>query len=571
MIHLEKLTKTWNPAGSPALDAISVDIHPGRITGLVGPDGAGKTTLLRILAGLLQPSEGRAVVFGFDATHQTDDIKPFLGYMPQKFGLYEDLTVMENLELYAKLRGLPKSERTKKLEELLQFTSLKKFTGRLARRLSGGMKQKLGLACALITTPRLLLLDEPGVGVDPISRRELWHMVRELVRDDVAVVWSTAYLDEAELCDEVLLLNAGKKLYFGPPSGLIDPMIGRVVQVHGIPEHRLHLELARFLQNKTVRDGVIQGNTVRLVLDTKNTEIQNCRNSPFAPYKAKPVSPSFEDGFIDRLGGIVQRESPLARDFHLIPTHENAPVVADGLTKRYGAFTAADHITFTMKQGEILGLLGPNGAGKSTTFKMLCGLLRPTEGVGYISGWDLRKSPSRARARLGYMAQKFSLYPDLSVRQNLKFYAGIYGLRGTRHRKAVDQMISLFELGEFADVSSGRLPLGFKQRLSLAAALMHEPDVLFLDEPTSGVDPLTRREFWNHINALVEKGVTILVTTHFMDEAEYCDRILLINAGRMAAEGTPGELKARARSADLTDPTLEDAFIRLVEEGRNTP
>ncbi|MBR5415897.1 MAG: ABC transporter ATP-binding protein [Thermoguttaceae bacterium] len=571
MIHLEKLTKTWNPAGSPALDAISVDIHPGCITGLVGPDGAGKTTLLRILAGLLQPSEGSAAVFGFDATRQTDDIKPFLGYMPQKFGLYEDLTVMENLELYAKLRGLPKSERTKKLEELLQFTSLTKFTGRLARRLSGGMKQKLGLACALITTPRLLLLDEPGVGVDPISRRELWRMVRELVRDDVAVVWSTAYLDEAELCDEVLLLNAGKKLYFGPPSGLIAPMNGRVVQVHGIPEHRLRPELARFLQNKTVRDGVIQGNTVRLVLDTENTEMQSCRNSPFAPYKAEPVSPSFEDGFIDRLGGIVQRKSPLARDFHLIPTRADAPVVADGLTKRYGAFTAADHITFTMKQGEILGLLGPNGAGKSTTFKMLCGLLRPTEGVGYISGWDLRKSPSRARARLGYMAQKFSLYPDLSVRQNLKFYAGIYGLRGTKHRKAVDQMISLFELGEFADVSSGRLPLGFKQRLSLAAALMHEPDVLFLDEPTSGVDPLTRREFWSHINALVEKGVTILVTTHFMDEAEYCDRILLINAGRMAAEGTPGELKARARSADLPAPSLEDAFIRLVEEGRNTP
>ena len=286
MIHLEKLTKTWNLAGSPALDSISVDIHPGRITGLVGPDGAGKTTLLRILAGLLPPSEGSAAVFGFDATRQTDDIKPFLGYMPQKFGLYEDLTVMENLELYAKLRGLPKSERTKKLEELLQFTSLSKFTGRLARRLSGGMKQKLGLACALITTPRLLLLDEPGVGVDPISRRELWRMVRELVRDDVAVVWSTAYLDEAELCDEVLLLNAGKKLYFGPPSGLIAPMNGRVVQVHGIPEHRLRPELARFLQNKTVRDGVIQGNTVRLVLDTENTEMQSCRNSPFAPYKA---------------------------------------------------------------------------------------------------------------------------------------------------------------------------------------------------------------------------------------------------------------------------------------------
>ena len=241
-------------------------------------------------------------------------------------------------------------------------------------------------------------------------------------------------------------------------------------------------------------------------------------------------------------------------------------MVAEGLTKRYGSFTAADRITFTMEQGEILGLLGPNGAGKSTTFKMLCGLLRPTEGAGYISGWNLRKSSSQARSRLGYMAQKFSLYPDLSVRQNLDFYAGIYGLRGRRHRIAVDRMISLFDLGDYSGVSSGLLPLGFKQRLSLAAALMHEPDVLFLDEPTSGVDPLTRREFWSHINALIEKGVTILVTTHFMDEAEYCDRILLINNGKMVAEGAPSALKARVRTADLPDPTLEDAFVRLVRE-----
>lgn len=567
MIRLENLTKSWNqPDGAPALDRITVDIRPGRITGLVGPDGAGKTTLLRLMAGLLEPSEGSVSVFGFDATAQTDRIKPLLGYMPQKFGLYEDLTVMENLQLYAKLRGLPKSDRAEKLADLLRFTSLAGFADRLARRLSGGMKQKLGLACALITTPRLLLLDEPGVGVDPISRRELWRMVGELISDDVAVIWSTAYLDEAEKCDDVLLLNGGKQLYFGPPSGLIDPMRSRVIQIRGIPERDRRKELTRFLQDESIRDGVIQGGSVRLVLSREALEKERYGLSLTEPSEAVAVNPSFEDGFIDRLGGIVQRSSPLAQGFHSIPKSEKPPVVAEGLTKRYGSFTAADRITFTMEQGEILGLLGPNGAGKSTTFKMLCGLLRPTEGAGYISGWNLRKSSSQARSRLGYMAQKFSLYPDLSVRQNLDFYAGIYGLRGRRHRIAVDRMISLFDLGDYSGVSSGLLPLGFKQRLSLAAALMHEPDVLFLDEPTSGVDPLTRREFWSHINALIEKGVTILVTTHFMDEAEYCDRILLINNGKMVAEGAPSALKARVRTADLPDPTLEDAFVRLVRE-----
>ena len=564
MIRIDSVTKSWNSETGPALRGVTVDIRPGRITGLVGPDGAGKTTLIRLLAGLLEPTSGSVSVFGFDTVRQTESIKPFLGYMPQKFGLYEDLTVLENLELYAKLRGLPKSDRPARLAELLRFTALTPFTGRLARRLSGGMKQKLGLACALITTPKLLLLDEPGVGVDPLSRRELWRMVAGLMNDGVVVVWSTAYLDEAEMCDDVLLLNAGEQLYFGPPSGLTDPMKGRVVRVLGIPERERRKTLARFLRNEDVRDGVIQGDAVRLVLRPGAAG-----TASFEPYRTVPVPPSFEDGFIDRLGGIAQRESPLARDFTPIPKSEKPPVTADGLTKRFGAFTAADHVSFTIRQGEILGLLGPNGAGKSTTFKMLCGLLRPTEGAGYISGWNLRRAPSRARSRLGYMAQKFSLYPDLSVRQNLDFYAGVYGLRGRRHRSAVDRVISMFELGPFRTVSAGKLPLGFKQRLSLAAALMHEPDVLFLDEPTSGVDPLTRREFWGHINALVEKGVTVLVTTHFMDEAEYCDRIILINNGRMAAEGTPDSLKARVRSADLPEPTLEDAFIRLVERGRD--
>ncbi|MBQ3333295.1 MAG: ABC transporter ATP-binding protein [Thermoguttaceae bacterium] len=564
-IEIRALTKCFAHNQHPALDGLSAVIRTGRITGLVGPDGAGKTTLLRLIAGLLEPTSGTISVFGFDTVRQTDSIKPLLGYMPQKFGLYEDLTVQENLELYAELRGLPCDEKKSRFDELLRFTSLGPFTDRLAGRLSGGMKQKLGLACALIKMPRLLILDEPGVGVDPISRRELWRMARDMVTDQVIILWSTAYLNEAQMCDEVLLLEEGKELFFGTPAELMSSVNGRVIHITGLEERKRRAHLAVLLRDERVRDGTIQGDGLRIILDRPPARFSGDL-FPTPPGRFAEVSPRFEDGYIDILGGIGSRQSGLTDRFRVIPHNEGSVVEARGLTKRYGNFTAADHIDFQIRQGEIMGLLGPNGAGKSTTFKMLCGLLRPTEGEGFIAGENLQKAGSHARSRLGYMAQKFSLYPDLTVRQNLAFYAGVYGLSGKRHRQAVDEMIDLFELAPYAGTSSGLLPLGFNQRLSLAAALMHQPDVLYLDEPTSGVDPLTRREFWGHINALVEKGVTVLVTTHFMDEAEYCDRISLIFGGRKIAEGTPSALKAMARSNERPNPTLEDAFISLVEQ-----
>ncbi len=569
MILIEQLTKTFSGNSRSSIDALCAEIRPGRITGLVGPDGAGKTTLVRLIAGLLKPTEGSVSSFGLDSVRDSAKIREILGYMPQRFGLYEDLSVLENMNLYAEMRGLEKHERKDRFAELLHFTGLEPFTERLARRLSGGMKQKLGLACSLIKMPKLLLLDEPGVGVDPISRRELWRMVRELVAEDVVVVWNTAYLDEAEACDEVLLMNEGKLLFRGEPHELTGRMNGRVVQVRGLPAAERRRELSRWLQHPDVVDGVVQGSALRLVVsrrDPPNHPALMLGASMREQGEIVAVTPRFEDGFFDRLGGVPKGESLLTKREMKKATHDEPVVVARGLTKKFGSFTAVRDNNFSIRRGEIYGLLGPNGAGKSTTFKMLCGLLKPTEGEGFIAGHNLLKSASKARSRLGYMAQKFSMYGDLTVKQNLSFFAGIYGLWGLSKRRVVNEMVEMFELGQYSSTNAGLLPLGFKQRLSLAAALMHEPDVLFLDEPTSGVDPLTRREFWTHINALVEKGVTILVTTHFMDEAEYCDRISLIFRGETVAEGTPDDLKASVRSESLPDPTLDDAFVALIEK-----
>ncbi|WP_404333615.1 ATP-binding cassette domain-containing protein [Sphingomonas sp. MMS12-HWE2-04] len=547
---------------APALDGVSITVAAGTVTGLVGPDGAGKTTLIRILAGLMAPSEGRIEVLGGKPGDRLDD----LGYMPQRFGLYEDLTVIENLRLYADVRGLARDAQQASFDKLLEFTDLKRFQDRLAGKLSGGMKQKLGLACALVKTPKLLLLDEPGVGVDPISRRELWAMVGDLKSDGIGVLWSTAYLDEAEKCDTVYLLNEGKMLFDGPPRELTRGVADRVIRVTGFEERRRHF-LTRALDRDDVIDGTIQGRSVRLLLKDGVEVPDAAAFDAGGKTEVSRAEPRFEDGFIERLGGGPKGTSALAARYRDIPPNDECAIEAKGLTKRFGDFIAAKDMNFAIPRGQIFGLLGPNGAGKSTTFKMLCGLLTPTSGTGAVAGKSLRSSRADARASLGYMAQKFSLYGDLSVRQNLDFFAGAYDLDRAKAREAIAAMADIFELKDKLDVNSGTLPLGFKQRLALACAVMHEPPVLFLDEPTSGVDPVTRREFWTHINGLVEKGVTVLVTTHFMDEAEYCDRVTLIYRAEQIATGTPDDLKAQAaRLAEIEDPTMEDAFIALIEE-----
>ena len=394
-------------------------------------------------------------------------------------------------------------------------------------------------------------------------------MVRELSRSGMTVVWSTAYLDEAELCDDVHLMAKGEIKASGPPKELMGQMQGRCLHITGIEGNRRTL-LKRALATPEVMDGAIQGTNVRLVLRQLGAppNLEALQAGPEA--HLVEVAPRLEDAFISILGGGPGGESALAA---VLPQAELPPevdpeavIVARSLTKRFGDFTATDDVSFTVSRGEIFGLLGPNGAGKSTTFKMECGLLKPTSGQALVMGIDLKSSPSKARQRLGYMAQKFSLYKQLSVRQNLEFFSGIYGLSGSAQSTKIDQMVEVFDLHPYLNLLADELPLGFKQRLALACAVMHQPQLLFLDEPTSGIDPVTRREFWNHINGLAEKGVTIMVTTHFMDEAEYCDRIGLVFRGKMIALGTPDQLKQRVATPENPDPSMEDAFIELVLE-----
>lgn len=428
------------------------------------------------------------------------------------------------------------------------------------------MKQKLGLACTLVGEPKVLLLDEPGVGVDPISRRELWQMVHELAGDGMLILWSTSYLDEAEQCRDVLLMNEGELLYQGEPTQLTQTMAGRSFLMHSPQENNRKL-LQRALKLPQVSDGMIQGKSVRLILKKEATADDIRHGNGMPELDISETTPRFEDAFIDLLGGAATSESPLGAILHTVEGTPGETVIeAKALTKKFGDFAATDQVDFAVQRGEIFGLLGPNGAGKSTTFKMMCGLLVPTSGKALVLDMDLKVSSGKARQHLGYMAQKFSLYGNLTVEQNLRFFSGVYGLRGRAQNEKIARMSEAFGLKSIASHATDELPLGFKQRLALACSLMHEPDILFLDEPTSGVDPLTRREFWLHINSMVEKGVTVMVTTHFMDEAEYCDRIGLVYRGKLIASGTPDDLKAQAADDDTPDPTMEQAFIRLIND-----
>ncbi len=550
-----------------ALDGVSFAIAPGRVTGLIGPDGAGKTTLMRLACGLLRPAAGEIRVLGLDAVAEPLAVQSVLGYMPQRFGLYEDLSVQENLDLYAELQGLPAENRCTRYDELMHMTGLTPFTARLAGRLSGGMKQKLGLACALLRAPRLLLLDEPTVGVDPVSRRELWAIVYRQVREQgMSVLLSTAYLDEAERCDEVLLLHQGKLLGQGPPADFSAEVRGRIFQVSaaGISQRRLQTRLS---QASGVLDALVEGETVRLVMRQIGEPAAVDLLPDLNDVCIRSAAPRFEDAFVARLktrhGGAAALGD---MNLHIDASADEEVIRVRGLVRRFGDFIAVNDVSFSVRRGEIFGLLGANGAGKTTTFRMLCGLLPASGGELSVAGHDLHSARAEARRRIGYMAQKFSLYGDLSVLQNLRFFASSYGLRGRVQDERVQWALETFELADYHAANASGLPLGYKQRLSFAAALMHEPEILFLDEPTSGVDPLARREFWVRTNALAEAGVTVLVTTHFMEEANYCDRLVIMAEGMVLAEGTPREMKARARSADHPDPTMEDAFIQLIEQ-----
>ena len=555
-----------------ALDGVSLEIGQGELAALVGPDGAGKTTLLRLIAGLMAADAGKVTVLGIDPAAEPQRIQDRIAYMPQRFGLYEDLSVQENLDLYADLHGVDAAERAKRYPQLLEMTALAPFTRRLAGRLSGGMKQKLGLACTLVRWPDLLLLDEPTVGVDPLSRRELWEIIAQLVRDHhLTVLLSTSYLDEAERCDKVFLLRAGRMLTSGRPDMISSVASGRTFRAEPAEgEPARHLQ-SRLLNEVDIVDAVPEAGRVRLV--TAEPGKPDRIESLIGGMPVVSVAARFEDGFMTLLRqqvGVTAKPSTAMPPSGAVEARTMETVIeVHDLVRRFGSFTAVDHISFEVRRGTIFGLLGPNGAGKSTTFRMLCGLLPATAGELRVSGLDVRKARASARQHIGYVAQKFSLYGQLSAVENLDFFASAYGLRGARKRDRIAWALQAFELSSLMHLASGQLPGGYKQRLAMATALLHEPEILFLDEPTSGVDPLARREFWQRITFLAERQVTVVVTTHFMEEAEYCDEIAILDAGRVLAKGTPAEIRAYAAPVESGEPGMEDAFIAIVEKARS--
>jgi ABC-2 type transport system ATP-binding protein len=551
-----------------ALDGVSLTVPAGSLTAIVGPDGAGKTTLLRLICALMLPDAGELAVMGIDAAASPQSIQDILGYMPQRFGLYEDLSVQENLDLYADLHGVGAQERQAIYPRLMEMTQLGPFRGRPAGKLSGGMKQKLGLACTLVRAPQLLLLDEPTVGVDPLSRRELWEIVLKLVKEDgLTVIVSTSYLDEAERCDHAVVMHAGRVLAQGAPAEITARAAGCafLAEHDGMPARSLQ---ARLFALPGIIDAVPEAGRVRVVRASAGDDTPLIVEG--AKVELEPVPARFEDAFMMLFKAVAEQEvrNRIAFDVASRPRSNDIVVEVHDLVRVFGDFTAVDHVSFQVQRGEIYGLLGPNGAGKSTTFRMLCGLLPASEGSLKVAGADLRTSRAQARERLGYVAQKFSLYSQLSVDENLDFFASAYGLRGNRKRDRIAWAKGQYELEPFSTLASGQLPGGFKQRLAMAAALLHEPQILFLDEATSGADPLARREFWGRITALSEQGVTVIVTTHFMEEAEYCDRIIILDAGRNLAEGTPAEVRSHAEPVDGRAPSMEDAFIAIVEKAR---
>jgi len=458
-----------------ALDDVSFTVGKGEVFGLIGPDGAGKTSMFRILCSLLLPDKGTAAVDGFDVVRQMRDVRCRVGYMPGKFSLYQDLTVEENLKFFATLFGTTVEEGYDSIKAIYQ--QIERFKDRRAGALSGGMKQKLALSCALVHQPSVLLLDEPTTGVDPVSRKELWDMLLMLKERGITIVASTPYLDEVRCCERVAFLDQGKVRGIGTPEVILE---------------------------------------------------------------------EFKEIFCPPGIGHDDGEAVIATQQQTEPVIE-----VEHLVKAFGDFHAVDDISFTVKKGEIFGFLGANGAGKTTAMHMLTGLNQPTSGTGRVVGYDIRTEYEQIKKHIGYMSQKFSLYEDLTVAENIRLFAGIYGMKKEEVRRKMDEVLRQLNFEDHKDDLVGSLPLGWKQKLAFSVSIFHDPGVVFLDEPTGGVDPATRRQFWELIYDAASRGITVFVTTHYMDEAEYCDRISIMVDGKIKAMGTPEELKQEYRQPDM--------------------
>lgn len=558
-----------------AVAGVDLDVEPGELFGILGPDGAGKSTLIKLLTGLLAPTAGKAEVAGWDVA-RLGSPGGLIGYMSEQFSLSPVLSVQENLRFHARLHRVPDRAFARRLEQILDFTRLGPFAGRRAEHLSGGMKKKLALGCALVHAPRVLFMDEPTTGVDPLSRRDFWSIVQEYRQEGTTVFASTPYLDEAERCGRVALLHEGRIIALGTPAELRSPLAGMMIDLVARPQRPA---LAALAEDPRVAEAQPFGERIHVT-----TRGPGCRPEDISAalagrgiqvVHAGPGTPSLEDVFLQVLGrapasrrdGGGRQEAPDMAVAPGLPTGWSPPeageplIVAEGLVRRFGRFTAVDQVSFAVGPGEIFGLLGPNGSGKSTTIRMLCGLLPVTAGRARVAGADVARA-GEFRGRMGYVSQRFSLYRDLTVAENLDFYAGVYSVPPELRAARKEWALAMAGLRGRGHLRTGSLSGGWKQRLALGCALLHRPQVLFLDEPTSGVDPLARRQFWRVITDLADQGVAMLVTTHYMDEAEHCHRLGFLYEGRLVAQGAPAELKAAHGGADL-----EELFARLIAGG----
>jgi ABC-2 type transport system ATP-binding protein len=543
-IRAENLWKRYGAV--EAIRGINFEVREGEIFGLIGPDGAGKSSTFQILAGVMEANRGSVEVFGRPAR----EARSHTGYLTQTFSLYPDLTVAENIRYTGDLRRVPVEEIAARGQRYLEMFDLDRFTERLAGQLSGGMKQKLALACALVPQPKVLLLDEPTTGVDPVSRREFWDALAHLATDGLTILVATPYLDEAERCYRVALMHAGEIRQLGTPAELRNALHAKRLEVRTRDLGKAEQVLSAISgPERDLMDVQRFGDRLDVLAHSpeqaKGTVEQALRDANLGINDFHIDDPTLENVFVASLRSLGDElpAEPFPNRREHTEKHGQVAIGAGNLTKQFGSFTAVENLSLQVRYGEIYGLLGANGAGKTTTIKMLCGLLEPTSGNMQLAGERGNLRSQDVRQQIGYMSQKFSLYNDLTVRENLDFFAGVYGVPRAEREEKIRWVLSFAGLEGKQEQITGSLPGGWKQRVAFGASIMHEPSVLFLDEPTSGVDPLARRAFWRMINSLADAGTAILVTTHYLEESEQCNRLGFMAAGKLVAEGTPTGIK----------------------------
>ena len=542
IVFTENLNKNYQM--NAAVKDVNLNINHGEIFGLIGADGAGKTSTIQMLCGLVDPSSGLIFIDGHNVEKEPDVIRRKIGYMSQDFTLYLDMSVEENIDFIGKLKGMSNQELEQRKKRLLSFSRMEPFKDRRAGALSGGMKKKLGLSCALIHKPRVLILDEPTTAVDPISRGDLWRILYEFIVQGITVIISTPYMDEAERCNRVALMQDGEILACDTPENLKKMVTRNIFSC----KSRKFNATCRLINEETDFSAQIYGDQMRIftptgVEDLTLVETLLAKNNGLDIYDVKKVSPNMDDVYMGLLAQNTNKNKKLNWISFNLPKIDKKAIKISNVTKMFKDFRAVDDVSFSIDTGTIFGLLGPNGAGKTTLIKIMSGLLPPTTGKAIVGGYDIATQAELVKKRIGYMSQLFSLYPDLTVQQNIDLYASIYGLKKKDKKIRKDWVIDLAGLRGMEKYLTGDLVGGWKQKLALGCAVLHQPSVLFLDEPTSGVDPVARQEFWDVIYRLSEEGITIVVTTHFMDEADRCNILGLMNAGSLIAINHPEELK----------------------------